>query len=25
MNRIMADLVNIIRDYNGLKRFDDAA
>jgi (2R)-ethylmalonyl-CoA mutase len=25
MNRIMADLVNIIRENNGLKRFDDAA
>jgi ethylmalonyl-CoA mutase len=25
MNKIMADLVNIIRDRNGLKRFDDAA
>jgi (2R)-ethylmalonyl-CoA mutase len=25
MNRIMAEMVNIIRDYNGLERFDDAA
>jgi (2R)-ethylmalonyl-CoA mutase len=25
MNRIMAEMVNIIRDYNGLGRFDDAA
>jgi ethylmalonyl-CoA mutase len=25
MNRIMADVVNIIREHNGLKRFDDAA
>jgi (2R)-ethylmalonyl-CoA mutase len=25
MNRIMADLVNIIREHNGLKRFEDAA
>jgi len=25
MNRIMADLVNIIRERNGLKRFEDAA
>jgi len=25
MNRIMADLVNIIREQNGLKRFEDAA
>jgi (2R)-ethylmalonyl-CoA mutase len=25
INKIMADLVNIIRDRNGLKRFDDAA
>jgi ethylmalonyl-CoA mutase len=25
MNKIMGELVNIIREHNGLKRFDDAA